>query len=118
MRLAAQRLFQAVLGSAEQRSSAEQQDIEKAANREPWVHEVRRIWKPACLPASNWKIWQTDVWRLHEHACAILQLCACMHTLAVQVITCSSLHVSEGCVSTQPCEHIMHLCVVAYLFIV
>ena len=34
------RALQGLLGSPEARSSAEQQEVERAANREPWVHEV------------------------------------------------------------------------------
>ncbi len=32
--------LQALLGSPEARSGAERREVEKAANREPWVHEV------------------------------------------------------------------------------
>ena len=34
------RALQSLLGSPEARSTAERQEVERAANREPWVHEV------------------------------------------------------------------------------
>ena len=43
------RALQGLLGSPEARSSAERQEVERAANREPWVHEVG---VPGCIMLS------------------------------------------------------------------
>ena len=99
MRKAAERLFQAVLGNQEQRSSAEQEDIERAANREPWVHEVCAA-QGACsycgcydtglqtTPVAAWQV-QAFSWM---HACMSRMLQALPFPL--------SLYVAATCVST------------------